>query len=112
MSKTFKNDMRELMLLSWTMVREQGFTMSEAMKKAWMNYKLRVAMKTRIVQFFFIKASTGELRQAFGTTDTSRYSYEARGGRNGNYAHCVQYWDCEKNGFRMYKDYNLVRVAL
>lgn len=111
MKTTFKNDMRELMTLAWSMVKEQGFTMREAMRKAWMNYKLCKAMKTRIVQFFFIKASTGELRQAFGTTDTSRYSYEAKGGRSGNYAHCVQYWDTVKNSFRMFKDYNLVRVC-
>ena len=86
--------------------------MGEAMHICWMNLKLKKAMKTRVVQFFFIKASTGELRQAFGTTDPHRYEYEAKGGRNGNYAHCVQYWDTEKQGFRMFKDFNLVSVVL
>lgn len=112
MSTNVKNMMRDVMTKAWVMVREQGYTMSEALKVAWMNVKLVKAMKTRVVQFFFIKATTGEMRQAFGTTDTSRYHYEAKGGRSGNFAHCVQYWDTVKQAFRMFKDYNLVRVCL
>ena len=111
MSKTFKNEMREMMTKAWSFVKNQGYTLSEAMKIAWMNLKLRKAMKTRIVQFFYIKKSTGELRQAFGTTDPHRYDYEAKGGRNGNFDGCVQYYDTEKKSFRMFKDYNLVRVC-
>ena len=112
MKQTFKNEMRELMVKSWSYVKRYGYTISEAMKVAWMNLKLRKAMKTRIVKFFYIKKSTGETREAYGTTDPTRYNYEAKGGRNGNYEDCVQYYDTEKQGFRMFKDYNLVRVCL
>lgn len=112
MSKNFKNEMRELMMSAWRMVRNCGYSISEALHICWMNRNLRLAMKTRVVQFFYIKKSTGELRQAFGTTDPHRYEYEAKGGRNGNFADCVQYYDMTANGFRMFKDYNLVRVCL
>lgn len=41
MSATFKNSMRDLMNLAWSFVKKNGLTMSEAMKKAWMNLKLK-----------------------------------------------------------------------
>lgn len=98
--------------MAYGFIQKQGMTQSEAMRQAWMVEKLKVALKTRVVEFFYIKKSTGEMRQAFGTTDPHRYNYTATGnGRHGNYADCVQYWDFEKQAFRMFKTYNLVKVA-
>ena len=98
------------MKTAWQFVKMNGFTMAEAMKQAWLLVKLAIAMKTKVVQFFYMKQN-GEMRQAFGTTDTNRYEYTATGtGRRGNYADCFQYWDTVKGGFRMFKKYNLIRV--
>lgn len=61
MSATFKNSMRDLMNLAWSFVKKNGLTMSEAMKKAWMNLKLKSQMKKRIVKFYFQKVD-GSIR--------------------------------------------------
>ena len=109
--RTSKYNKSEICRMAYRFVNEQGMGQSEAMKKAWAVAKLQVIMKSGIVQFFYIKKSTGELRQAFGTTDPHRYDYTPTGaGRKGNYTDCVQYWDTEKKGFRMFKSYNLVNV--
>lgn len=98
--------------MAYNFIRVQGMKQSEAMRKAWANVKLADRMGKGIVEFWFVKATTGELRQAHGTTDPHRYHYESRGvGRRGNFSDCVQYWDTDKQGFRMFKTYNLVRVS-
>lgn len=105
--------MHEIMTLAWRIFRVTGESFAACLKRAWMNYKLKVAMMTRIVRFAYIKKSTGELRTAIGTTDPHRYEYTPTGnGRNGNFADCVQYWDQEADGFRMFKTYNLVSVTI
>ena len=45
--------------------------MSEALKCAWANLKLKAALKVKIVEFYF-KRTDGTLRQAFGTLLESR----------------------------------------
>lgn len=98
--------------MAYGFIHKQGFTQSEAMKQAWRVEKLKVALRERVVKFYYIKKSTGELREAFGTTDPHRYTYEAKGeGHRGNFADCVQYWDTEKQSFRCFKTYNLVKIA-
>lgn len=110
--RDFRMTSREVMTLAWRTFKVTGEKFADCLKRAWQVVKLKVAMKTRIVRFYYIKKSTGELRQAFGTLDPHRYEYEPKGGRTGSYADCVQYWDTEKGGFRMFKSYNLVRVEL
>lgn len=39
--KTTRNNLKDIMLLAWSFVRRNGFTMAEAMKTAWRNYKLK-----------------------------------------------------------------------
>lgn len=70
MSTQFKSLMREVMRLAWQMVKKNGFSMSEALKTAWMNIKLKAAMKERIVRFYFQKVD-GSLREAYGTLKES-----------------------------------------
>ena len=55
MSTNFKNQMKEVMSLAWQMVKKNGFSMSEALKTAWINLKLKAEMKNRIVKFYFQK---------------------------------------------------------
>lgn len=66
MSTKIKNQLKEVMLMAWTFVKRNGFSMSEAMKCAWANMKLKVAMKQRIVKFYFKKVD-GSVREAYGT---------------------------------------------
>ena len=47
MSTQFKSLIREVMRMAWQMVKKNGYSMSEALKTAWMNIKLKAAMKER-----------------------------------------------------------------
>lgn len=111
MSTERKSQLSELMRNAWRICRVTGKSFAECLKKAWMVLKLKATMKTQIVQFFFMKQN-GEMRQAFGTTDTNRFEYTPTGnGRKGDFSDCIQYWDTVKGGFRMFKIYNLVSIA-
>ena len=46
MSTNFKNQMKEVMSLAWSFVKRNGFSMSEALKVAWANLKLKAQMKS------------------------------------------------------------------
>ena len=63
---TFKQTMKEIMSLAWQFVKKNGFTMSEALKCAWANVKLRAQLQKKICKFYFQKVD-GSLREAYGT---------------------------------------------
>ena len=46
MSTNFKNQMKEVMSLAWSFVKRNGFSMSETLKVAWANMKLKLQMKS------------------------------------------------------------------
>lgn len=95
---------------AYRFISEFGLTQDAAMRKAWAVSKLQVMMKNGIVQFFYVKKSTGELRQAFGTLDPHRIDYTSKG-ESRKFKDCVCYYDTEKHGFRTFKTYNLVNVV-
>ena len=66
MSTQKKNQLKEIMLLSWQFVKKNGFTMGEALKCAWANMKLKARMADGIVKFHFQKVD-GTVREAYGT---------------------------------------------
>lgn len=112
MSTTLKNTMREVMTDAWRMFRITGESFAACLKRAWQLAKLAKAMKTKIVQFFYVKASTGELRQAFGTLQASVIDGLVKGtGRKAN-ENLMTYYDQEAQGFRSFKKFNLVKVIL
>ncbi len=109
MSSERKSTLANIMRLAWQFVKRNGFTMAEAMKTAWRNYKLKNAMRTGIVQFFFMKVD-GTLRQAFGTLDPHRLPETQGSGRRP--ADTVQvYYDTEKQEYRSFKKCNLYKMA-
>ena len=111
MSTTFKNQMRDVMSDAWRMFRVTGESFAECLKKAWMLLKLKIQMKTKKVQFFFMKID-GTIRQAFGTMQDKIIADKIKDGdvRKKN-EHLFTYWDCEKEAFRSLKKFNLLRIA-
>ena len=110
MSTTIKNEMREVMLTAWQFVRRNGYTMAEALRTAWVNIKLRKAMASRIVRFYFQKVD-GSVREAFGTLAANIVPQTNGTERKPN--DTVQtYFDTEKQAWRCYKKANLVRIAI
>lgn len=109
MSKERKSTLREIMQMAWSFVKRNGFTMAEALKCAWCNFKLKTAMKMRIVQFFFLKVD-GSTRQAFGSLQTSVMGETKGSGRKPN-DNLQVYWDCEKSEYRSFKKCNLIKMV-
>lgn len=109
MSKERKSILAGVMSLAWQFVKRNGFTMSEALKCAWANMKLKAAMRTRIVKFWFTKVD-GTLREAYGTLQESLLPATQGTGRKANDTLCV-YYDTEREAYRSFKKANLVKMA-
>lgn len=109
MSTTLKNTLREVMQLAWQFVKKNGYSLSEALKVAWMNIKLMVQMKKRIVKFYFQKVD-GSLREAFGTLSESVIPQTQSNGRKMNDT-CQVYFDTERESWRCFKKANLIKIA-
>ena len=106
MSTKIKNQLKEVMLMAWTFVKRNGFTMSEALKVAWANMKLKAAMKQRIVKFYFTKVD-GSVREAYGTLKENLMP--ATSGDNRKKNDTVQvYFDTERQEYRCFKKANLM----
>ena len=110
MATEFKNRMRDVMCLAWQLVKRNGFTMSEALKVAWANMKLKAAMKQRIVKFYFQKVD-GSIREAYGTLKENLIP--ATSGDNRKRNDTVQvYFDTERQEYRCFKKANLISICM
>lgn len=107
--KTTRNTLKEIMSMAWAFVKRNGFTMGEALKVAWRNFKLKSAMQGKIVKFYFQKVD-GSLREAYGTLKESLLPATQGTGRKANDT-LQTYYDTEKQEWRCFKKANLVRIA-
>lgn len=105
-----RSTLHDIMTLAWQFVKRNGFTMSEALKAAWANIKLRTAMNNRIVKFYFQKVD-GSLREAYGTLKENLIP--ATNGDNRKRNDTVQvYFDTEKQEWRCFKKANLISICM
>ena len=104
-----RNLLKEIMNLAWSFVRKNGYSMSDALKCAWANLKLKAALKVKIVEFYF-KKTDGTLRQAFGTLKENLIGEVKGTGRKLN-DNLQVYFDTEKEEWRCFKKCNLVKIA-
>ena len=102
-----KNLLHEIMSLAWQLVKRNGFSMSEALKCAWVNMKLKAAMKQRIVKFYFKKV---DVREAYGTLKENLIPATSGDSRKKNDTVQV-YFDTERQEYRCYKKANLLNIA-
>lgn len=109
MATSLKNTLREVMQLAWQFVKKNGYSLSEALKVAWLNIKLKAQMKKRICKFYFQKVD-GSLREAFGTLSESVIPQTQSNGRKMNDT-CQVYFDTERESWRCFKKANLIKVA-
>lgn len=104
-----KQDLKNIMMMAWQFVRRNGYTMSEAMKCAWRNFKLHKALYKGIVKFYFLKVD-GSVREAFGTLKADIVPATLGTGRKSS--PLVQtYYDTEKQAWRCFKVANLIKIA-
>jgi len=101
----------DLFSLAWQFVKRNGFTISVALKTAWQNLKLKVAMKFKIVKFYYYKVDM-TIREAYGTLCDNLVP-EIAGTDNRKKNDTVQvYFDTEKQEWRCFKKANLVINSL
>ena len=103
------SDLRDIMRIAWQLVRKNGFTMSEALKTAWLNFKLKMKMRYGIVKFYYQKIS-GEIREAYGTLRADLMP-QAKGADRKSNPTVQVYYDSERDGYRCFKIANLVKIA-
>ena len=105
-----RNVLHDIMSLAWQFVKRNGFTMSEALKVAWANMKLKAAMKQRIVKFYFQKVD-GSIREAYGTLKESLLP-PIKGTDSRKKSDTLQvYFDTEKQAYRSFKVANLIKIG-
>ena len=101
--------LHDVMSLACQLVKHNGYTMSEALKCAWANMKLRTQMQSRVVKFYFQKVD-GSVREAWGTL--SEKIVPATGEDNRKKNDTVQtYFDTDRRAWRACKKANLIRIA-
>jgi hypothetical protein len=103
------SDLRDIMRIAWQLVRKNGFTMSEALKTAWLNFKIKMKMRYGIVKFYYQKIS-GEIREAYGTLRADLMPQTKGADRKPNPTVQV-YYDSEREEYRCFKIANLVKIA-
>lgn len=101
--------LHDVMSLAWQLVRRNGYSMSEALKCAWANMKLKVQMKSRIVKFYFQKVD-GSVREAWGTL--SEKLVPVTGDSNKKRNETIQtYYDTDRGEWRCFKKANLIKIV-
>lgn len=117
MSNERKSTLSQVMKLAWQFVKRNGFNLSTALKAAWANIKLKIALTGRIVKFYFSKVD-GTIREAYGTlnadlipgNDNTVSDGPVKKQRKPN--DTVQtYFDTERQEWRCFKKANLLRMA-
>jgi len=63
-----------------------------------------------ICHFEFVKKSTGELREAWGTLAHNLVSAKVKGSKRSTNPNCICYYDVERGEFRSLLAQNLVKV--
>lgn len=104
-----REHLQKIMRQAWQMVKRNGLTMAEALRVAWLNFKLRIKMMAGIVKFYFTKVD-GTLREAYGTLKTELLPASKNIERKTNPT-IQTYYDTEQNAFRCFKVANLARIA-
>ena len=109
MSKQTK--MTAIMRQAWSFVKGEGMTLSEAMKCAWRNFKLKMEMLAgKAVRFSFRKVD-GTVREALGTLAQAAINYIPNGNGRPAPDSVQRYWDLEAGGYRSYSKASLLAIA-
>lgn len=100
-----KNRLRQVMNMAWSFIKNKGLGLSEALKLAWSNVKLKQALRKGVVEFSYRKLD-GTIRKAVGTLSSALVPQTNGGG----YQHrdYQTYFDVEKNSWRRYSYLNVI----
>lgn len=99
---------KKAMILAWMFVKNNGLTIQEALRVAWLNVKLRKAMNSSIVQFRYRKID-GTIREASGTLIDNLLPPIQGLVHHGK--DVQTYFDVEQRSFRCFKKINLLNIV-
>ena len=102
-----RTDLSNIMTEAHRFIKIAGLSLSEALKRAWANFKLKVAMTSKIVKFYFKKVD-GTIREAYGTLAVKLISSVAGNDNRRKNDTVTVYFDTEKQEWRCFKKLNLV----
>ena len=103
-----RTDLSVIMTSTHKFCKIAGFSLSEALKRAWANFKLVVRMCRGIVKFYFQKVD-GSIREAYGTLSSRFVPAIAAGTDSRKKNDMTQtYFDTEKQVWRCFKKLNLI----
>lgn len=95
---------------AWMFVREDGMALSDAIRIANLNYRLRTMLFSGHARFVYVKAN-GETREAVGTLCGGVFDNSEPRGTGASRTKSNQlYFDDEFNGFRQFRKSRLVAV--
>lgn len=94
--------------LAWVFIRKHQLSLSQALKIAWRNIKLKVAMATKIVAFTF-KKSDGSIREAIGTLKSDMLP-QVKGTGRPTPEHLQLYYDVQKECYRCFSKIELLTI--
>lgn len=97
---------KKVMNLAWGFRKTYQKSMSDSMKLAWRNFKLKREMQKGVVEFHFTKAD-GTIRQAFGTIASNLVPATVGADRKTNVWNQT-YFDVERAEWRTFKKVNLL----
>lgn len=109
MKNSTKFNTSKIFTLAWQMVKRNGMSMSEALRTAWLNAKLRTKMYAGIAKFYFRKVD-GSIREAYGTLKSELVPETGNSNRAKNDTVSV-YFDTEKSEWRCFKKANIISIA-
>ena len=102
-------DLSNIMRTAWQFVKITGLSLSECLKKAWLNFKLAKKMKTAIVKFYYKKVD-GSIREAYGTLKADLIPATTGTDTRKRNETVQTYYDTERNEYRCFKRLNLVSI--
>jgi hypothetical protein len=101
------NDLKQIMLQAWQFVKRNGFSLSEALKKAWVNFKLKISMQKGIVKFYYQKVDSS-IRGAYGTLNEKLVPETEKNDTRKKNDTVQIYFDTECQEWRCFKKANVI----
>jgi hypothetical protein len=102
-----RTDLRNIMIEAHRFIKIAGISLSEALRKAWANFKLKLKMSAGIVKFYFQKVD-GSIREAYGTLASNLVPVIDGNDTRKKNDTTQTYFDTEKQEWRCFKKMNLV----
>lgn len=109
MNDKMNYDYAAIMREAWRLIRQNGYSRSEALKTAWMLAKVQRGMRAGVVAFAYLKMD-GTVREAHGTLAPSVLPATTGGRRRGDPT-LMTYYDTDKRSWRCFKKANILTIG-